>query len=151
MYDPPFKELFYAEKGMGATVNGRPIQISPVETERHFKTQGMISIEHKMLREEQHFVRLPGLMKKVGRMKTGASCGLDLAHVSCGRLDAVLKARQPLYDYAAGLLILQEAGGRATNFDGGPHAFELSYRKVTDLVASNGKIHNLILQELQSN
>jgi myo-inositol-1(or 4)-monophosphatase len=148
VYDPSQRELFYAQKGQGATLNGRPIEASEIASDAHFKDQGMISVEHKMLREEQHFVRLPGLLKKVGRMKSGASCGLDLAHVACGRLDAVLKAKQPLYDYAAGLLILNEAGGMATGFEGEPHAFELSYRKVTDLVASNGKVHSLILQEI---
>jgi myo-inositol-1(or 4)-monophosphatase len=146
--DPVRDELFCAKAKRGSFLNNSPIRVSTLGSLEQFRNQGMISIEHKMIREQKYNKAVVSLAQKVARLRVAGTCGLELAYVAAGRLDAVLKAKQPLYDYAAGLLILQEAGGMATDFDGSELATELTYRKVTDVFASNGKLHKLILDEL---
>lgn len=145
--DPARNEIFYAEAGRGSFLNGKPIKISNVKSAGELKNRGIVSIEHKMIRETRYNNWAIKLSKKIARLRTAGTCGLELCYVAAGRLDAILKARQPLYDYAAGLLILREAGGLATNFDGSKLITELSYQKITDMVASNDKIHQIIIDE----
>ena len=144
VFDPILNELFYAEAGKGSFLNSQPIKVSDLATKEAIKNGGMVSIEHKMLREkEYHDATLP-LLGEIGRLRVAGTCGLELAYVAAGRIDVALKARQPLYDFAAGLLILQEAGGKATDFNGSELKIEASYNKITNILASNNKIHQFI-------
>jgi len=145
--DPVHNEIFYAEAGRGSFLNGQPIKVSNIKSTKELKNRGIISIEHKMIRETEYNNWAIKLSQKVARFRTAGTCGLEFCYVASGRLDAVLKARQPLYDYAAGLLILREAGGIATNFDGSELIMRLNYQKITDIIASNGKIHQIIIDE----
>jgi len=147
VFDPVRDELFYAEVGEGSFLNNQPIKVSALKSATELKNRGMISVEHKMIRENKYNSSVIALSREVARLRVASTCGLELAYLACGRLDAALKAKQPLYDYAAGLIILQEAGGKATDFEGRPLRVELSYQKVTDILASNGEaeIHQLIV------
>lgn len=147
VYFPPLDQLYYAESGIGSYLNGQRITVSNLTTAEELKRTGIISIEHKIIREQGTSIRAISLSRIVARLRVAGTCGLELAYTADGKLVAALKARQPLYDYAAGLLILKEAGGKVTDFDGREPKIELSNQKVTDILASNGHIHEIILNE----
>jgi fructose-1,6-bisphosphatase/inositol monophosphatase family enzyme/hydroxymethylpyrimidine pyrophosphatase-like HAD family hydrolase len=149
VYDPVRNEMFSALKGIGAWLNGKPIQPSTT-THRDFEEKKTyVSIEHKVLRsvsgkQTQQF------SQKIGRIRVAGTCGLELCYVACGRLDALIKLEQPSYDYAAGALILSEALRQVgkEEKDGltdlkGKELEEptLDMEKNRDILASNGEIH----------
>lgn len=142
VHDPCHNETFYATKGRGAYVmNDSTIkQIYVSETDSLKKA--LVSIEHGLVRSEKKVAELADNIK---RQRTAGTCGLELSYVSAGRIDAMLKMGQPLYDYAGGLIILEEAGGIATDFDGNAVTKRPNYDKCTDLVCSNGKMHEQLL------
>ena len=168
VFDPAHDELFFAKRGRGSVLNGESIEASDTKLEDLEQglenpekgKVGMISIEHKMIRECKDRPKVIGLSNEFGRLRVAGTCGLELAYVACGRLDAALKAGQPLYDYAAGLIIVEETGkaeqpgkdkltgkGIITDFDGNALVPKLSYKKKkegVDILASNGKIHKFI-------
>lgn len=148
--DPVHNEIFWAEKGRGSFLNGRLIRISGLKTEKEFKDQGMLSIDHRTIRTPKYTSQVVSLAQKVARLRAAGTCGLELAQLACGRVDVVLRAEQPLYDFAAGLIILLEAEGKATDYDGTDLKLELSYRKATNILASNGKIHDFVVKEFCS-
>lgn len=139
VYDPSEKNIFYAKKGEGAYINERkikgPSSINSLE-------DAIVSIEHKIIREQS----IRDLSKKIKRQRTAGTCGLELSYVAEGKLDGLLKAKQPLYDHAAGYLIIKEVGAIITDFQGNPPTIQLGYKKCTNLVASNGKIHEALLE-----
>jgi len=134
VYDPMRDELFTAERGQGAALNGRPIHVSRVaklaeallatgfpSRKRHASPNVHFYQEFTL---RSHGVRRPG------------SAALDLAYVACGRMDAFWEFNLSPWDSAAGILLTLEAGGRVTDFSGAP------VRLASDeVLASNGSIH----------
>lgn len=145
VYDPVRDELFSAVKGMGALLNGKAIQPSSTTLEDFQEKRTYVSIEHKVFRN------IPGnmtqdLCRKTGRIRVAGTCGLELCYVACGRVDALIKLKQPLYDYAAGVVILSEALGEKRGLTdlSGTTEISSSPEGETDLLASNGVIHSAI-------
>jgi myo-inositol-1(or 4)-monophosphatase len=135
IYDPLLDEMFCAERGRGATLNGRPIHASRVpelaeslvatgfpSRKRHDNPN--IHFYHEFTLRS-HGVRRPG------------SAALDLAYVACGRFEAFWEFHLNPWDTAAGFLLIEEAGGRISDFAGGP--FRLDSEEV---LGSNGLIHD---------
>ncbi|HJW83286.1 MAG TPA: inositol monophosphatase family protein [Anaerolineae bacterium] len=142
-FDPLREELFTAQRGRGAFLNDRPIHVSGTP---HLSSSLLVTgfpydrqtSAHNNLR--QHTAML---MKSQGVLRVG-SAALDLASVACGRLDGFWEFKLSSWDWAAGALLVEEAGGRVTDMSGS----RLDPRG-RDLVASNGLIHDGMLDVLR--
>jgi myo-inositol-1(or 4)-monophosphatase len=135
VYNPMMNEQFFAEKGKGATLNGEPIHVSKKSDFRKaclvtgFPYNWPNSKEHP-IKVFERFV-LQGLpVRRLG------SAAIDLCWVACGRFDGFWEYNLSAWDIAAGYLIVQEAGGTVTNFDGDKYNV---FDKET--LATNGLIH----------
>lgn len=140
VYNPMMNELFFAEKGKGATLNGKPIKVS---AKSDFKTAFLVtgfpykwpenSLEHPVKVFER--MVLEGLpIRRLG------SAAIDLCWVACGRFDGFWEYNLSAWDVAAGYLIVLEAGGTITDFDGNiGNVFD------KQTLATNGLIHKDIL------
>ena len=140
LYDPTRDEMFAAERGQGARLNGKPIHVSRTATlgESLLGTGFPSQKRHK--NPNIHFYQQ--LTLRSHGVRRAGSAALDLANVASGRYDGFWEFNLNPWDTAAGALLVQEAGGMVTRFDGSP--FRLDSREV---LASNGLIH----QELITN
>lgn len=134
IYDPLRNELFVAERGRGASLNGKPMHASPTpELAEALLATGFPS-RKRHDSPNVHFYQ-EFTLRSHGVRRAG-SAALDLAYVAAGRLDAFWEFNLNPWDTAAGILLVEEAGGRVTDFAG--HPYKLDSREV---LASNGKIH----------
>jgi myo-inositol-1(or 4)-monophosphatase len=135
VFNPATGELFAAERGEGATVDGRPIRVSTQsEVGRMLASTGFAYDRRERVDYYLEIVRAI-LMNTHGVRRLG-SAALDLCWVAAGRLDAHVETNLAPWDVAAGRLILEEAGGKLTDFSGGPLGL-----RVPEVVASNGAGH----------
>jgi len=133
IYDPLRDELFTAERGKGATLNGKPMHVSRIpELGESLLSTGFPS-RKRHASPNIHFYN-EFTLRSHGVRRAG-SAALDLAYVAAGRLEAFWEFNLNPWDTAAGILLVEEAGGRVTDF-GGYH-FRLNSREV---LASNGLI-----------
>ena len=138
LYDPTRNELFAAERGRGATLNDAQIHVSRT-TRLAESILGTGFPSHKRHKNPNiHFYQQITL-RSHGVRRAG-SAALDLANVAAGRYDGFWEFNLNPWDTAAGVLIVQEAGGTVTRFDGTP--FRLDSREV---LASNGLIHDEVI------
>ncbi|MBL8024003.1 MAG: inositol monophosphatase [Elusimicrobia bacterium] len=143
VYDPFREELFIAVKGKGATLNGRPIHVS--KTQRLIDSllvTGFPYDRHKKARFYLSFVEQ--FMQRVQGLRRLGAAALDLAYVAAGRFDGYWEFNLKPWDAAAGKLLVEEAGGRVTNFRGRPYALT----DTSQTLASNGPIHPAMLRIL---
>jgi myo-inositol-1(or 4)-monophosphatase len=142
VYDPMHDELFLAVRGVGAWCNGHAIRVSGVRRlARAFLATGC---PHRVVRFAPSIGRtFARFCEKSHGVRDRGAGALDLCYVACGRLDGYWEIDQSPWDIAAGGLMVEEAGGRMSNFRGGP--FD-AYAGET--VASNGRIHREILAVL---
>jgi myo-inositol-1(or 4)-monophosphatase len=140
VYDPTRDELFAAEKGKGAQLNGKAIQVSKItRLQECLVATGFPS--HKRHKNPNIFFYHQITLRTHGVRRAG-SAALDLCNVACGRFDGFWEFNLNPWDTAAGVLIIEEAGGKVSRFDGS--AFELNSRET---LASNGLVHDaLVLQ-----
>ena len=143
IYDPLLDEMFCAERGRGATLNGRPIRASRVpELAEALVATGFPS-RKRHDNPNIHFYQ-EFTLRSHGVRRAG-SAALDLAYVASGRFEAFWEFHLNPWDTAAGFLLVEEAGGRISDFAGGP--FRLDSREV---LASNGLIHQELVQLFQA-
>jgi myo-inositol-1(or 4)-monophosphatase len=140
IYDPTRDELFSAEPGKGAHLNGERIRVSktPVLKESLVATGFPSHKRHK--NPNIHFYHQITL--RTHGVRRAGSAALDLCNVAAGRFDGFWEFNLNPWDTAAGVLIVDEAGGKITRFDGSP--FQLDSRET---LASNGVIHEALLRE----
>lgn len=142
VYDPLRDELFYAEKGGGATLNGRAISVSAVDRLISSLLSTGFPYERASL-PENNVSYLSRVLNRIQGVRRSGSLALDLAYVACGRLDGHWELYVKPWDTAAGGLLITEAGGRVSNVRGGRWApFE------RDIAATNGRIHDQLLAAL---
>jgi myo-inositol-1(or 4)-monophosphatase len=143
VYNSCLDELFVAEKGKGATLNGRPIQVSKVDSlENSFLVTGFSpKVIHSAEDNLDHFCRF---MKASQAVRRPGSAVLDLCYTAMGRFEGFWEMKLGPWDMAAGSLIVKEAGGRVTQFDGSPFS---TYGK--EMLATNGHIHQSMVDILQ--
>jgi myo-inositol-1(or 4)-monophosphatase len=142
IYDPTRDELFTAEQGRGARLNGEVIHVSKTPTlKESLLATGFPS--HKRHKNPNIFFYHQITLQTHGVRRAG-SAALDLCNVASGRYDGFWEFNLNPWDTAAGVLIVEEAGGKVTRFDGSP--FELNSRET---VASNGLLHDALLAEFQ--
>ena len=142
VYDPQREEMFLAGAGCGATLNGQPFQTS--ETSDLDSALIAVSFPPQLtldMPDVQAFLKLAPQCRAVRR--TG-SAALNLAYVACGRLDAHWAFQIFPWDSAAGVLLVQEAGGVATSASGGP--FDL--KRGDYLVAATDGLHRRLREEM---
>jgi myo-inositol-1(or 4)-monophosphatase len=133
IYDPTRDELFTAERGRGATLNGRPMHVSRIAV----LAEGLLATGFPSRKRHSspniHFYQ-EFTLRSHGVRRAG-SAALDLAYVACGRMEAFWEFNLNPWDTAAGILLVTEAGGRVTDFAGKPYRLESS-----EILASNGLI-----------
>jgi myo-inositol-1(or 4)-monophosphatase len=138
IYDPLRDELFLAEKGQGATLDGKALKVSQTaELAESLVATGFPSRKRHQ-NPNIHFYQ-EFTLRSHGVRRAG-SAALDLAYVAAGRLDAFWEFNLNPWDTAAGFLLVEEAGGRLSDFAGAP--IRLNSREV---LASNGRIHDEML------
>jgi myo-inositol-1(or 4)-monophosphatase len=142
VYDPTRDELFSAELGKGAHLNGKPIRVSKAaQLKECLLATGFPS--HKRHKNPNIFFYHQITLRTHGVRRAG-SAALDLCNVACGRFDGFWEFNLNPWDTAAGVLIVEEAGGKASRFDGSP--FQLDSKET---LASNGLVHDALLHEFQ--
>jgi myo-inositol-1(or 4)-monophosphatase len=139
VYDPLRDEMFSAAKGEGATLNGKPIHVSKVKKLQESLVATGFPSQKRHLSPNVHFYQ-EFTLRSHGVRRAG-SAALDLAYVACGRLEAFWEIKLNPWDTSAGYLLVEEAGGTITHFDGSK--FTLDSREV---FASNGLIHGEMQQ-----
>jgi myo-inositol-1(or 4)-monophosphatase len=139
IYDPMRDELYTAERGRGAWLNGKPMRVSkiPVLAESLLATGFPSRKRHAS--PNAHFYQ-EFTLRSHGVRRAG-SAALDLAYVAAGRLDAFWEFNLNPWDTAAGILLVEEAGGRVTNFAGGPYRLDSR-----EILASNGLIQGELVE-----
>lgn len=144
VYNPFMGEFFFAEKGFGATLNDKRIRVSDqAEVRRSCIVTGFpyayLDIPNGPLQVFERFLRQGVPLRRLG------SAAIDLCWVAAGRFDAFYEHRLKPWDSAAGFLVVREAGGVVTDFKGNPYS---PYQP--EIVASNGKIHDEMLQWIKA-
>lgn len=151
VYVPYLNELFVAEKNKGAWLNGRRLQVSKTrELKKSFLTYCYGTRAKNMLAAVELYRYFK--MKSVDMRQLG-SAAIELAWVAAGRTESIVIPGTHPWDAAAGVLLVTEAGGKATDFKGRTWCFinkntnEINLS--ADLLATNGKIHQVILEHLK--
>ena len=143
IFDPTRDEMFTAEKGAGAFLNGRPIHVSAISNLAEcLVATGFPS--HKRHKNPNIFFYHQITLKTHGVRRAG-SAALDLCDVACGRFDGFWEFNLNPWDTAAGVLMVEEAGGLVTRFDGQPFRIDSK-----ETLASNGLLHDVLLREFQA-
>jgi myo-inositol-1(or 4)-monophosphatase len=134
VYDPLRDEMFSAARGAGATLNGEPIHVSRAKLLQESLIATGFPSQKRHESPNVHFYQ-EFTLRSHGVRRAG-SAALDLAYVACGRLDGYWEFKLNPWDTSAGFLLVEEAGGTITHFDGSP--FTLDSRET---LATNGLIH----------
>lgn len=142
VHDPIVDETFVARRDGGATLNGEPIHVSPVDELDH----GLIGTGFPYDRREHvdfYLGFVADFIKSAQGIRRKGSAALDLCYVACGRLDGFWEWKLRPWDTAAGALMVREAGGIVSDFRGGP--FDLHGEQT---LASNGPLHPAMIEVL---
>lgn len=141
-FDPTRNELFAAERGQGATLNNKPIRVS--ETEKLSDALLVTGFPYNF-KEKENFARsLTNFLLQSRGVRRDGSAAIDMAYVACGRFDGFWEEGLNPWDVAAGILLIEEAGGRVSYYDGSPFSIYSP-----PICASNGLIHEEMLQVLR--
>ena len=140
VYDPLREEVFEASRGAGAFVNSRPLKVSRVDRVGSALLATGFPYD---IRE-----RLPETLTRIGRLlgvsqglRRAGSAALDLAYVAAGRLDGFWEENLKPWDTAAGVLLVLEAGGQVSTFNGNPYDLFSP-----NILASNGLLHQDLVE-----
>jgi myo-inositol-1(or 4)-monophosphatase len=140
VYDPTRQECFAAELGRGAYLNQERIHVS--KTARLAETLLATGFPSQKRHKNPNVFFYHQLTLRTHGVRRAGSAALDLCNVASGRFDGFWEFNLNPWDTAAGVLIVQEAGGKVTDFTGGP--FQIAS---TEVLASNGTIHAELLRE----
>jgi myo-inositol-1(or 4)-monophosphatase len=141
VYDPTRDELFAAERGGGATLNGRRMRVS--ETDELNRALICTGFPYDV-RERGDFARhFRQFIMRAQSVRRDGAAALDLSYVAAGRFEGFYEEGLRPWDVAAGVLLVEEAGGRVTHYDGSP--FNIY---ATHIAASNGLVHDEMLRVL---
>ncbi len=139
IYNPYTDELFSAQKGKGSYCNGQKIEVSGAETiEKSLIAIGTSPYYKEMA--EENFKVFQAVFKDCQDIRRSGSAALDLAYVACGRIEAYFERNLKIWDYAAGMLLVREAGGRVTDYRGNDADTEM----ISDITAANPKINSVL-------
>jgi myo-inositol-1(or 4)-monophosphatase len=142
IYDPFRDELFRAAAGLGATRNRRPIQVSQTaELSKSLLVSGFAYDRRET--PDNNYAEFCHLTHLTQGVRRDGAAALDLAYVACGRVDGYWERGISPWDVVAGIILVQEAGGNVTAYDGTPMKIESGR-----ILATNGHLHDSLSQEL---
>lgn len=143
VYNPVLDELFAAEKGKGATLNGKPIAVSPItDLQKSLLATGFAyDVGHSPENNLDHF---GSFIKECQAVRRPGSAALDLVYTAMGRFEGFWELKLHAWDMAAGQLIVKEAGGTVSRFDGSPLDIYGN-----EILASNGQVHHAMIEVLK--
>lgn len=141
VYNPYHEELFSAIKGKGSLLNGHPIYVSSAQT----LSETIIGIgTAKRELAKENFARFLKVYKHSQDIRRLGSAALELAYTACGRQGGYFETYLNPWDYAAGWLLVEEAGGKVTDWNGNP----LDPTQGSQVVGTNGKVHEELISLL---
>lgn len=142
-YDPLRDELFAARRGGGARLNGAELSVSA----RRRLAEALVATGFpydKATNPDNNLAEFAAVTPHLRGVRRAGSAALDLAYVAAGRLDAYWERGTAAWDVAAGILLVEEAGGRVTDYEGRPARLQGGR-----FVASNGRVHDELLERLR--
>lgn len=143
VYQPVLGELFTATRGEGAFLNGIQIHVSTRNDPEHFLiATGIPFKDYDYL--DAYLATLRDVIHDSAGIRRAGSAALDLAYTACGRFDAFWEYKLYPWDYAAGVLLVREAGGSVTGFDGNSDVFAHH-----SIIAGTPATHGLISEKAQ--
>jgi myo-inositol-1(or 4)-monophosphatase len=142
VFDPTRNELFAAERGSGASLNGKRIHVSQVSTLGESLLGTGFPSKKRHLNPNIHFYHQ--LTLKSHGLRRAGSAALDLSCVASGRYDGYWEFNLNAWDTSAGVLLVEEAGGKVTHVDG--TKFDVAASR--DVLATNGRIHQELMDEV---
>jgi len=147
VYNPILEEFFYAKEGSGAFCNEERISVTSEDSlQNSIIATGFPYAKHKMGEEYWWVVdSFKQLLPKIRDIRRLGAAALDLCYLASGKVNGFYEVNLKPWDVAAGILILQEAGGMVSNLSGGKYNFNKQV-----IVASNGAIHKSLLDNLAS-
>ena len=143
VYNVSFKKLYWAEKGQGAYLNGKAIRVSKKESLK--ESVGVFDFGHNVKRQYKLDLYVNKLITKIGYIYSFGSAAASLGMIAEGVLDLDINHAYP-WDFAGGAVIVREAGGKVTDFEGNEPAWN---KERLNIIASNGLIHEQILEALK--
>ena len=145
-YDPLRYECFTAMRGQGAALNGKPIRVTETDPiDRCLLATGFPYDRHDA--PDNNTAAFSVFLRRAQGVRRAGSAALDFAYVACGRFDGYWEMRLSPWDIAAGILIVREAGGTVSTYDGTEQITDIfAERRV---IASNGHIHNEMIETLK--
>ena len=145
VYDPMRQELFTASRGGGATLNGRRIRVTNRGSlEGALLGTGIPFRESQAIWNDAYFDMMKSLIPSSAGIRRAGSAALDLAYVASGRLDGFWELGLNLWDIAAGVLLIEEAGGLISGIAGKPDHLETGH-----VVSGNPRVFKAMLQKIQ--
>lgn len=142
IYLPTLGEMFSAQKDAGAWLNGKPIKVSGVSRMQDAMVSIGVPATNMDYRREMA-EQFPKVSMESFNLRILGSAAATIAYVACGKLDAYIELGHHPWDIAAGILLVQEAGGQLSNHKGEPLSIADPY-----LLASNGLIHQDLVRIL---
>lgn len=139
IYLPATDEYFYAIEGKGAFLNDKKISVSGIPK----LNNGMIAYDNQFHRHESMLKNLKIVQEKCFTLRIFGSAAVDMCNVARGDIEARIFHKTKIFDFAAGIIIVREAGGKVTDFEGR----EVT-SKTADILVSNGKIHDELVNLL---
>jgi len=143
VFNPISKEFYFAEKGKGSFLNGKRIKVGKQQT----LSRAVILLNKGRTKED--FIKFHRILGKVGKLcrtfRFWGALSLELCQIASGRIGGLIDMGSSPWDYAAGILIVQEAGGKVTDFK------DREWRVDTkNVIVANGKIHNQLLKLIKT-
>jgi myo-inositol-1(or 4)-monophosphatase len=145
IYDPNRQELFTASRGKGATLNDRRMRVSSCKRLEESLLGTGFAYRHTDKDNPAPNQMLRGILPACGDLRRAGAATLDLAYVACGRLDGFWEMGLKIWDIAAGVLMIKEAGGIVTDMEGGE-----TFLKTGNVVAANPAIIKQLLKNMKT-
>ena len=143
-YSPVYDELFFAERGKGAFFNDRRLRVA--QRKKLSESIVVTGIPHLGRGNKDQFIKeMEEIIPEVSGIRRSGSAALDLAWVAAGRYDAYWETGLSLWDIAAGIIIIREAGGVVTGIDGSEKDLYNG-----NVIAGNDKIHENLLKKIKN-
>lgn len=146
VYNPYTDELFYAERGKGATLNGKPIHV-PDATSPADVVAAVGTMPYRKEYADELFTIARTLYLDCIDVRRSGSAAIDCCYAAAGRVGIYAERGLKVWDYAASVVIIEEAGGKITDWNGNPVPLYGS----SSVAVSNGHLHSYLLTTLQSN
>ncbi|NTU53492.1 MAG: inositol monophosphatase [Chlorobiaceae bacterium] len=144
VYQPVLDELFTAEKGKGAFLNGKPISVSSRESKESYLFATGLPFKEYDHYMDSYFALLRDVIRDSAGIRRAGAAAIDLAYTSAGRFDGFFEYKLFPWDFSAGVLLVREAGGVVTGFSGSDDVFAHQ-----SILAGSPLTHALLLEKAQ--